>query len=842
MKIIMILWLVFFAGFLQAQTKPSAYVDKKGILRWSADNSEVNEFGVNYTLPFAYAYRACQHLNISPEKAIDEDVYHLSRLGLTAFRVHVWDTEISDTFGNLLDNEHLQLFDYTLKKMEDRGFKFILTPIAFWNGIPEKGKQLPGFAHKYGKNNCYSNPEAIKAQENYLYQFMNHVNRYTGTAYKDDPNIIAFEISNEPEHRTETAEETTAYINKLVEAIRRSGCQKPLFYCMSVAPRLLNAFLDANIQGGSVQWYSLGLLRGHNRHGNFLTNIDQWPKDTITGSVKAKNKALMAYELDAADNGYAYTYPVMAREFRKERVQFATQFAYDPLALADANTSYQTHYMNLAYAPQKALSLMIAGEVFHRVPMGKSYGTYPADTVFDAFRVSYVDDLAEMRTDEKFLYANTTTDKPLSSAKLKKIVGYGSSPVVQYNGRGAYFLDKLEDGIWRLEVMPDATWVKDPFAVPSLDREVSAIVWNTYPMTIDLPDLGSGYSLKGINNGNSVIQTAYGGKISVSPGTYLLTKKGIDSKWKPTDKWKNITLNEFVAPPATTNSYLLHQPTPEITKGSSHNIDVEVVSAKEPERVQLYLITAAPRRLKPIEFEQISRYGYTAKIPADLLKNEGILNYQVVVDEDNQSKIYPEGVSVNPDNRFFQSPEMYTMQIVDSAAPICLLDVAVDKERMIKPHRRFDFIFRPSTIPGKLGLVMDAGNMSYTSFFFSDEVAGRRADMTAKQRLTLRGTALSDIPVKLWVSLQLRDGSEWGDTVSLSNNQKQYELPLSHFRRIKITGPGEKGPVYIETYPSGHGSENDFDVRKAETIKITVARSGNTAQKPQAAVEYVMLE
>src|SRR5687768_8593884 len=114
------------------------FVDDKGAMRWRKSNAEVQGFGINYTVPFAHAYRAAKQLNVSHKEAIDNDVYHFARLGFDAYRVHVWDTEISDTIGNLLDNEHLQLFDYMLKKMKDRGMKFILTPIAFWgNGYPE---------------------------------------------------------------------------------------------------------------------------------------------------------------------------------------------------------------------------------------------------------------------------------------------------------------------------------------------------------------------------------------------------------------------------------------------------------------------------------------------------------------------------------------------------------------------------------------------------------------------------------------------------------------------------------------------------------------------------------
>ena len=103
----------------------------------------------------------------------------------------MWDTEISDTLGNLLVNEHLEHYDYLLKKLKDRGIRIVLTPIAFWgNGWPEPDQPTPGFSYKYGKGASLTNPDAIAAQQNYLYQFMNHVNPYTGIAYKNDPDII----------------------------------------------------------------------------------------------------------------------------------------------------------------------------------------------------------------------------------------------------------------------------------------------------------------------------------------------------------------------------------------------------------------------------------------------------------------------------------------------------------------------------------------------------------------------------------------------------------------------------------------------------------------------------
>lgn len=113
-------------------SKNLVYVDKGGVMRYTKDKSEASFFGVNYTVPFAYGYRSHKALGIDIENAIDNDVYHMARLGLDAFRVHVWDTEITDTAGNLIENDQLRLFDYLIAKLKERKIKTLITPIAFW--------------------------------------------------------------------------------------------------------------------------------------------------------------------------------------------------------------------------------------------------------------------------------------------------------------------------------------------------------------------------------------------------------------------------------------------------------------------------------------------------------------------------------------------------------------------------------------------------------------------------------------------------------------------------------------------------------------------------------------
>ncbi|HEY1764709.1 MAG TPA: hypothetical protein VGF85_07275, partial [Opitutaceae bacterium] len=570
----------------------SAYVDPQGRLRWTATQKEIVQFGTNYTAPFAYSFRAHARLGIPIEKAIDADVYHLARMGLDAYRVHVWDRQISDAQGNLLANEHLSALDYLLARLKARSFKIILTPLVFGDaGYPET--HVPsgdGFSGKYGKQGCLENRESWPLQERYLAQFVSHVNPNTGVALKDDPDLIGFEICNEPGHFE--YQPTIEYINTMIQAIRATGCAKPLFYNMSHGMPVAQAYLDSKAQGGTFQWYPSGLVAGHEQRGNFLPYVEDYPIP-FADNPKFKTKAKIVYEFDAADIGRTYLYPAMARSFRTAGMQFATQFAYDPMYLAPYNTEYQTHFLNLAYTPQKALSMKVAAEAFRRIPLFKSFGAYPADTSFEGVHVSYSDDLAELVTDTKFFYTNPTSAPPSAPASLEEVAGYGTSPIVSYLGRGAYFIDRLEPGVWRLEVMPDAVWVSDPFAKASPKKEVARIAWNSWPMTIHLPDLGPAFHIRGLNDGNTLSAQASDGTLIVRPGAYLLSRENSPTRWGPKSAWRNIILGEFVAPAASVDkAYVVHAPPVEITAGEA--LTIRAVVATPAPRPKVTLIAFAP--------------------------------------------------------------------------------------------------------------------------------------------------------------------------------------------------------------------------------------------------------
>ena len=636
------------------------------------------------------------------------------------------------------------------------------------------------------------NRESWPLQVRYLTQLMGHVNTVTGVAYKADPDIIGFEICNEPGHFEYAP--TVEYINTMARAIRDTGCAKPIFYNMSHGIPVAQAYLDANVQGGTFQWYPSNLVAGHEQMGNFLPYVDDYPIP-FADNPKFRAKAKMFYEFDSADIGRSYIYPAMARSFRKAGAQFATQFAYDPMYIAGSNTEYQTHYLNLAYAPQKALSMKVAGEAFRRVPLHKDYGPYPGNAQFEGVRVSYSGDLSELVTDDKFFYSNQTSTRPPAPGRLAHVAGYSCSPVVDYPGQGAYFLDRLDPGVWRLEVMPDAIWVRDPFERPNPAKQVSVIAWNEWPMRIDLPDLGADFSAVGLNEGNTFKARAADGTLRVRPGAYLLVRHGVASTWGPADKSENITLKEFVAPaPTIDRVYVVHRPSAEAAAGGSLRIAATVAAPGAIDKVELVAFmplapfvvdqrTPTGKRIQPgggprvdrgvltIPMTAESGFQYSAEIPAGALR-EGTLGYHIVVTSESVAKSFPSLVEGRPtDWDFYGKP--WTTRIVPRNAPILLFDAGLDCGEITGDHREVRYDLVPSDRPGTSAMAVDVQGLEDGEhdhsfrFFFRDKVRARTRELSSAARLVVYARSSTSKACPLQVALVTVGGRRlWWDRLS----------------------------------------------------------------------------
>lgn len=793
------------------QNIPTIYVDKEGVMRWSDTKQEASFYGVNYTLPFAHAYRAMNYLGKNHKEAIDKDVYHFARLGFNAYRIHVWDVEIADANGNLIENDHLDLLDYLIAKLNERNIRVLITTMTnFGNGYPERNQDTGAFSYLYDKCKVHSDESAIAAQENYIAQFIRHKNPYSGLSYINDPYIIGFEINNEPCH-SDTPQQTEDYINSMLKAVKNAGNTKPVFYNVSHNMEHVQAYYNTGIQGTTYQWYPIGLVAGHTRKGNFLPYVDSYDI-SFSNANGFDKKAKAVYEYDPADITYSYMYPAMTRAFRSQGFQWITQFAYDPIDMAWANSEYQTHFLNLAYTPGKAISMKIASEVAYSVPMNKTYPKYPNDTIFDSFRVSYTQDLSEMNTDKKFFYSNNTNTIPVNPEKLEAIAGVGSSPVVKYEGTGAYFLDKLEDGVWRLEVMPDAVQLKDPFEKASFKKEVVTIAWNAWNIEINLPGLGKDFKVAAINRENLLQGFSNDTKFTVKPGIYLLTKKGHTpvNNWNPDTQWNNIKLGEFVAPEAHVKAYsVIHQPAEMIEVGKPLVITAEIVGPSFPDSVIIYTDKISFWSENNPYIKMVRKHGYTynAVIPKEMI-NEGVFRYNIVVCKGSKSYTYPSDTESNPFDWDYFSVRYFESRAVNRQSPVELLRIT-DEYSHIDTYGIPETSYITSRLKGN-GLselpsiiytfnVKDKDARFFWRKYIKDMLSNRKEAVEKANNLCITLKDVKGID-KLKVGFVTSDGFTYTSVLNINKETGIYKIPLSYLTQDKTTLLPSPYPVFLERY------------------------------------------
>lgn len=820
----------------------SAFIDKKGVVRFGKDKEELKVFGVNYNVPFSYL-RFRELVEEDQYKAIDEDVYHIARMGVDGFRVHVWDCYISDEKGNLLDNEFLKLYDYLHYKLVERGIKLYITPM---NLFTDNGK---GFvSHFEGKNKCLSNPEAFPVLANYLKEFVNHVNPYTGVAYKNDPNIVAFELVNEPSHWA-APELVTDFVDMMYSAVRETGCNKPLFYNLTTCSKFIDSVFKAGIDGGSFQWYPTGLTSNFDLKGNFLPYVDNYyiPFDE---ELKKRKLPKFIYEFSPADVGKsAALYPAMARSFREAGFQFVAKFTYDPLHSAYSNIEFKTHFLNTIYTPEKAMGMMIASEVFHEMPMYKSYGRFPENNSFGSCVLDDYGQSAEFMTRKKFLYTSTTETTPKDANSLEKIAGVGSSPIVDYSGTGVFIMDKLESGVWRLEVFPDAFWVNDPFSTPTLEKEVAVTVSRSQGIKISLADLGSEFNVEGLNSGNSVNQLADGGSFSVEPGVYLLTRKGVKSKWNSDSCFKNIRLGEYYTTRREHNqTYVINSTANEITVGEPNKVSVKIISKERPQMVTLQIFT--PKKgLKNLEMKRIDEYNYEVELPEDIINSEKVVDYNIKVREsDGLYSVFPRenaNKSVNPVNVYSddlrQSNEAYKLSVVSKSQPVYLFSVNSDYDKIIRKHRTDKLYFTPAQAYGGRCLNLSSKSKegdNIISVYCRERVSDRLGDLSEDMNIEVFAKSLDETENKLKVNLIMRDGTAFGAEVKIGTELKTYKLALSEIREVVYQLNPLPYPLF-NMPESGSLQGKEFNISEIEKIQLGIQNIAG--EERQISIEWIRL-
>jgi len=145
----------------------------------------------------------------SPRKNVAAQARRMAQLGYNLMRIHHHDSSwvhpnVFDARSKnvrRLDADALESLDWWIKCLKDEGI-YVWLDLQVGRQIeprdrPELGAQEILKAQGNVAGFCYYNPDVRKLMKEFQDQYLNHVNKYTKLAYKDDPAVVGVLVTNE---------------------------------------------------------------------------------------------------------------------------------------------------------------------------------------------------------------------------------------------------------------------------------------------------------------------------------------------------------------------------------------------------------------------------------------------------------------------------------------------------------------------------------------------------------------------------------------------------------------------------------------------------------------------
>lgn len=448
---------------------------------------------------------------------------HISPADFTDAQGKLVDTVFLDVFDYLVARcrqENLYVFISLFNRIGIRDqANFLKDSFASKGGV----NKAPG---QPDKRPYIFSPEYAEPLRTYIRALLNHPNRYDGLALKTDPGVAVWEIMNEPDYldyddadnpkfrayraewkrwlasekKKATAETFAEYrglyvgrfIDGMVDLIRAEGAQQPIAWSLNWQgflaeyPEIHRAIAASKVDAVTfclymkkglppkeeIDWFNMPDVSRINQLDRLLPRKNGRLGFNFVATPLLKGKAKIVYEFESVNNDSAYLYPAMARIFRELGAQIACMWEYDPLAAAEENC-VPTHFLNYFSSPRKSVSYIIGGEVFRTLPRQGNVEIKYTDTtaIFGGFGVSFDGDISVYTNVDTLMASNDWAKwpqevrefSPPSAAEVRRVVGVGRGPFVDYDGTGLYQLEIRDDHI-DLEITPNVTKVGNLWA------------------------------------------------------------------------------------------------------------------------------------------------------------------------------------------------------------------------------------------------------------------------------------------------------------------------------------------------------------------------------------------
>ncbi|HEY6540852.1 MAG TPA: cellulase family glycosylhydrolase [Ktedonobacteraceae bacterium] len=133
---------------------------------------------------------------------VDDALATAQVMGATVVRSHTLGISVGcsicvePTLG-AFNQMALQTIDYAIQSAHTHGIRLIIPLVDNWHFYHGGKHTFTDWRGISDENQFYTNPQVISDFEQYVSVLLNHVNTYTGIAYKDDPTIMTWELGNE---------------------------------------------------------------------------------------------------------------------------------------------------------------------------------------------------------------------------------------------------------------------------------------------------------------------------------------------------------------------------------------------------------------------------------------------------------------------------------------------------------------------------------------------------------------------------------------------------------------------------------------------------------------------
>ena len=151
---------------------------------------------------------------------VDDALATASFMGATVVRSHTLGTSVGcstclEPSLNKWNNTAFNAIDYAIKSACAHNIRLIIPLVDNWHYYHGGKHNFTDWEGDSDEDDFYSDPAVIQDFKNYISHILNHVNKYTGIALKDDPTILAWETGNELLAPSDWVQTITAYIKKV---------------------------------------------------------------------------------------------------------------------------------------------------------------------------------------------------------------------------------------------------------------------------------------------------------------------------------------------------------------------------------------------------------------------------------------------------------------------------------------------------------------------------------------------------------------------------------------------------------------------------------------------------